>query len=131
MNGSLKQSFPHGAEGILPPRNQLHLNRDIQPLRCTVNFGSRLPRLFKGQLAGADDVTVEAHRDTGAELNQVLQNFQVLAGVVRETVDIKHMGLGIVAFLQLLQQPGHLIAGITLSLAAQSIIALHEQGQLL
>ena len=117
---------------IVPPlRDHLHLNLHPQPLGHAGQLQGGLPRFFKGGLAGAHPVAVQAHGDLGRSGHEMLQNRQVLPGEIREAVDVECMLLGIVPLLQLFQQPGHLIPGVPLAPAAQGIIPLHQQGQLL
>ena len=60
---------------------------------------------------GADAVTVQAHSDLGAVSDEMFQDGQVLAGEIRESIDIKNVLAGIIPLLQLFQQPGHLEIG--------------------
>ena len=130
-NGSLIEPGPKDRQIVLALWDRLNLNAYPQPLGHPVKLGGRLPRLFEGQQAGADAVAVQAHRHLGGGGDEVLQNGQVLPGKVREAVDVEYMVLGVGALFQLLQQPGHLIPGVPLAPAAQGIVALHQQGQLL
>ena len=63
--------------------------------------------------------------------DQMADDRQMLPGEIREAVYVEGMVFGIIAVFQLLQQPGHLIPGIPLAPAAEGIVALHQQGQLL
>ena len=60
----------------------------------------------------------------------MLQNGHILPGKVRETVYVKDMLRPVIAVLQPLQKPGHLVSGVSLALGAQAVIGLHHGGKL-
>ena len=131
LDRALEQLLPEDAQRVLPLGDLLHLHRNMQPLGSPVQLRGSLPRLLKGQLVGADAVAVQAHRNLRAELNQMLQNGHMLPGEIREAVNVKYVLPGKVPILQLLQQPGHLVPGVPLAPAAQAVVALHQQRELL
>ena len=57
----------------------------------------------------------------------MFQNCNVLAGKIREAINIKRMLLGKRAVFQLFQKPSHFVSWIKLSLRTKSIVALHQQ----
>ncbi len=131
LNASLKQLFPYRAQSILPGGDHLHGNGNPRPLGGVVQSLCRFPGLFKGQQLGIYLVAVQADGDILCILHQKFQNCQVLSCKIRKSVYVKHMLLSERSFLQLLQEPGHLVSGIPLSPGAQAVVALHEQCQLL
>ena len=61
----------------------------------------------------------------------MLQNQQMLSREIRKTIYIKHMVLGKLIFLQLMQKKCHLISGITMATNAEAIVGLQKQRKLL
>ena len=128
---SLEQLLPDNRQGGGIGLHQFHLNFNASSGRAAVQLLGGLPRFFKGQQRRSNLVAVDTDRNTGRGLNQMLQNGQVLPGKIRKSVYVKHMLLGKAPLLQVFQQPGHLVSGVPLALAAQAVIAFHQQRQLL
>ena len=128
---ALKQPLPGQGQRLLPALQAVHLHRDAPTLGNAKKLPGGLAGLLKGQQGRIHLITVQRHGNHGAGADQLLQDGQILPGEVRKAVYVKDMVLAIVAFLQLLQQPAHLIPGVPSALGAEAVIALHEQSQLL
>ena len=84
-------------------------------------------RFLKSKELGANPITVQADNNMIRFPNQMLQNRQMLAGKVRKTIYVKPVIFRKITVLQLLQNPTHLIPGVTLAPLAQRIVAFQQQ----
>ena len=63
--------------------------------------------------------------------DQMIQNRQVLAGKVRETIDVEGMIFRKITHLHLLQQHRRLISGVSLTTGTEGIVTFQNQRQFL
>ena len=130
-NCPLEQPLPGQSQSIIRGSQAANLCPDAPALGDAVKLSGGLARLFKGQQRRIHLIAVQSNGDHGAGTDQVLQNSQILPGKVREAVYVKHMVFAVIAVLQPLQQPGHLVPGVSPALGAEAVVALHKQSQLL
>ena len=130
-DAALKQALTHRLHGRIFPRDRLRDHRHPGLFGHLDQLTGRLCRLFKGQQMGIRAVAGDAYGDTGGNLDQMLDDGQILPGKIRETVYVEGVIPAKAAHFQLFQQPGHLISGIPLAPAAQTVVGFHQQGKLL